>query len=164
MTEDRGAPSPPPRRLADRLFGAVAAQPAPRPGPPRGEAPPSLRRAALAVGVEALAFAVGAAVLLVLTLTGSPESVPRALAEVVLAGLVAGVLAAGARGLWQMAGWAWGPVIALQLFLGLAGFMLAFPAQLPLIGLPVLALVGTVLYLLATPESRLAYGALTQGR
>ena len=157
MTEDRSAPSPPPRRLADRLFGATVAAPAPRPGPPRAEAPPSLRRAALAVGVEALAFALGAAALLLLTLTARPDSVARALAEVVLAGLVAGVLGAGARGLWRVAGWAWGPVIALQLFLGLAGFMLAFPAQLPLIGLPILALVGTVLYLLATPESRLAY-------
>ena len=157
VTEDRSAPSPPPRRLADRLFGAAAAKPAPRPQRPATEAPASLRRAALVVGLEALAFALGALVLLFLTLTGSSESVPRALAEVVLAALAAGVLGAGARGLWQVAGWARGPVIALQLFLGLTGFTFAFSAQLPLIGLPILALVATVLYLLATPESRLAY-------
>ncbi|TYP89993.1 hypothetical protein [Blastococcus xanthinilyticus] len=157
MTEDRSTPSRPPRGLADRLFGPTAAQPAPRPARPHGEAPPSLRRAALAVGVESAAFTLGVLVLLYLTLTGSPESVPRAVAEVVLAALAAGVLGAGAAGLWRVAGWARGPVIALQLFLGLTGFTLAFPAQLPLIGLPILALVGTVLYLLATPESRLAY-------
>lgn len=157
MTEDRSASPPPPRRLADRLFGAAAAQPASRPQRPTIEAPAALRRAALAVAVEAFAFALGAVVLLFLTLTGSPASVPRALAEVVLAGLVAGVLGAGARGLRRVAGWARGPVIALQLFLGLTGFTLAFSVQLPLVGLPILALVATVLYLLATPESRLAY-------
>jgi hypothetical protein len=53
--------------------------------------------------------------------------------------------------------WARGPVIALQLFLAIAGATLAFSAGLPVIGLPILALVGTVLYLLAAPESRLAF-------
>lgn len=157
MTEDRSASSQPPRGLADRLFGATAAQPAPRPATPHPEAPPSLRRAALAVGLEAALIGLGALVLLFLTLTGDPESVPRALAEVVLAALAAGVLGAGARGLWRVAGWARAPVIALQLFLGLIGFTFAFTAQQPLIGLPILALVGAVLYQLATPESRLAY-------
>ena len=155
--EDRSTPSRPPRRLADRLFGAAAARPEPRPPRPRTEAPPSLRRAALAVGVEAAAFTIGALVLLYLTLTGDPESTARALAEVVLAALAAGVLGAGAVGLWRVSDWARGPVIALQLFLALSGFTLAFPAQLPLVGLPVLALVGTVLYLLAAPGSRLAF-------
>src|SRR3712207_89723 len=83
--------------------------------------------------------------------------ISRDLAEVVLAALVAGVLGAGAVGLWRVSGWARGPVIALQIFLALSGFALGFSAQLPLVGLPILALVGTVLYLLATPESRLAY-------
>ncbi|MGY2065093.1 hypothetical protein [Blastococcus sp. SYSU DS0619] len=157
MTEDRGAPAQPPRRLADRLFGPTAAQPAARPAAPRTEAPPSLRRAALAVALEASLFGLGALVLLFLTLTADPDSVPRALAEVVLAALAAGVLGAAARGLWRVAGWARGPVVALQLFLALTGFTFAFTAQQPLIGLPILALVGAVLYLLATPESRLAY-------
>nr|WP_239520518.1 hypothetical protein [Blastococcus saxobsidens] len=143
--------------MADRLFGAAAAEPAARPAGPRTEAPPSLRRAALAVGVEAAAFTVGALVLLYLTVTGNAESTARALAEVVLASLAAGVLGAGAVGLSRVAGWARGPVIALQLFLALVGFTFAFSAQQPLIGLPILALVVTVLYSLATPESRLAY-------
>ncbi|RBY87261.1 hypothetical protein DQ244_18295 [Blastococcus sp. TBT05-19] len=157
MTEDRSASSPPPRRLSDRLFGAVAAEPAPRPARSGPEAPPSLRRAALAVAVEAVAFGIGALVLLYLTLTGGAESTARALAEVVLASLAAGVLGAGAAGLRRVAGWARGPVIALQLFLALVGFTFAFSAQMPLIGLPILAVVVAVLYLLATPESRLAY-------
>ncbi|MCF6506005.1 hypothetical protein E9549_01055 [Blastococcus sp. MG754426] len=160
MTEDRGAPAPPPRRLADRLFGASVAQPVARPaepGKPTPQAPPSLRRAALVVAVEGLAFGVLTLVLLYLTLTGNAESVPRALAEVVLAALAAGVLLAAARGLWRVAAWARAPVVALQLFLGLTGFTFAFSAQQPLIGLPILALVAAVLYLLAAPDSRLAY-------
>ncbi|MCA0146354.1 hypothetical protein [Blastococcus sp. LR1] len=157
MTEDRSAPSQPPRRLADRLFGAAAAEPAPRPPRSGPEAPPSLRRAALAVAVEAAAFALGALVLLYLTLTGNADSIARALAEVVLASLAAAVLGAGALGLRRVAGWARGPVIAFQLCLALVGFTFAFSAQMPLIGLPILALVVAVLYLLATPESRLAY-------
>ncbi|RZU32907.1 hypothetical protein [Blastococcus saxobsidens] len=157
MTEDRSTPPQPPRRLADRLFGATAAEPAPRPTAPRTQAPPSLRRAALAVGIEAAAFTAGALVLLYLTVTGNADSTSRALAEVVLASLAAGVLGAGAVGLWRVAGWARGPVIAFQLCLALVGFTFAFSAQQPLIGLPILALVVTVLYSLATPESRLAY-------
>jgi hypothetical protein len=157
VTEDRGTPATPPRRLADRLFGASAAQPAPRPTEPGTQAPPSLRRAALVVGLEALVLALLALVLLYLTFTGNPESVPRAIAEVVLAALAAGVLGAAARGLWRVAAWARGPVVALQLFWGLTGFTFAFSAQQPLIGLPILALVASVLYLLAAPDSRLAY-------
>ncbi|MGY1824967.1 MULTISPECIES: hypothetical protein [unclassified Blastococcus] len=157
MTEDCGTPTPPPRRLADRLFGATAAQPAPRPAGPVTHAPPSLRRAALVVALEGAILGVLALVLLYLTLTGDPDSVARALAEVVLATLAAGVLLAGARGLWRVAAWARAPVIALQLFLGLTGFTFAFSAQQPLIGLPILAMVVAVLYLLAAPDSRLAY-------
>jgi hypothetical protein len=48
-------------------------------------------------------------------------------------------------------------VIAVQIFFGLSGFVAAFEADRPLIGVPVLALVVTELYLLATPEARLAY-------
>ena len=48
-------------------------------------------------------------------------------------------------------------MIAAQIFFGLSGFVAAFEAGRPLIGLPVLALVATELYLLATPEARLAF-------
>ncbi|WP_308123512.1 hypothetical protein [Modestobacter marinus] len=145
------------RPRAERLLGGAAEPSAPRAERPVTEAPPALRRAALVVGVEALALAVVAAVLLFLTLTSSPDSVGRALAEVVYVGLTAGLLGAAAVGLWRVKGWARAPVVALQLLLAVLGYTLAFEADLPLLGVPVLVLVGIELYLLATPEARLAY-------
>jgi hypothetical protein len=147
----------PRRPRAERLLGGAAEPSAPRPQRPATETPPALRRAALVVGVEALALAVVAVVLLFLTLTSSPDSVGRALAEVVYVGLAAGLLGAAAVGLWRVKGWARGPVIALQILLAVLGYTLAFEADRPLLGVPVLALVGIELYLLATPEARLAY-------
>jgi len=109
------------------------------------------------VGVEAAAVAAGALTLLWLTFTSTPDSLPRAVAEVVLLALGATLLGAAARGLWRVAGWARGPVVVLQLLLGALAFTTAFQAGRPLIGLPVLALVAAELYLLFTPESRLAF-------
>ncbi len=149
--------TPQPRRLADRLFGAVTPEPEPRPRPEPSAAPRSVRQAAALVAVEAAGFVLLALVLLWLTLTGDAQSVPRALAEVVLAGLAAGVLFAGSSGLRRLAGWARGPVIALQVFFAASGFVAAFQAGRPEIGVPVLVLVAAVLYLLMTPEARLAY-------
>ena len=154
MRETSGAG---PRRRAERLFGAPAEPSPPRPEGVRPEAPPSLRWAAVVVGVEAVACAVGALAWLWLTLTSTPESYARALVEVVLIALVAGGLAAAARGLSRVSGWARGPVIAAQVFFGLSGFVAAFEAERPLIGIPVLLVVAAELYLLATPEARLAY-------
>lgn len=109
------------------------------------------------VAVEAVLLAAVALLLLWLTVTSEPDSVGRALAEVVYVGLGAGLLAAAAVGLWRMSGWARGPVVVLQILLGLLGYTLAFEAGRPLIGVPVLVLVATELYLLATPEARLAF-------
>ena len=145
------------RSLAEGLLGGAAEPTSPRPARAATQVPGSVRRAALVVGVEATALAVLALVLLVLTVTRSPDSIGRALAEVVFVGLAAGVLAAAARGLWRLASWARGPVVALQIFLGILAYTAAFQADRPEIGVPVLALVGLVLYLLATPEARLAY-------
>jgi hypothetical protein len=149
--------TPQPRRLADRLFGAVTPAPEARPQQPRPEAPPSVRQAAAVVAVEAVGFVALAAVLLWLTLTGEPESAARALAEVVLVGLVAALLWTAAAGLRHLAGWARGPVIALQILFAASGFVAAFQAGRPEIGIPVLALAAAVLYLLLTPEARLAF-------
>lgn len=146
-----------PRGWTTRLFGEAAAPAGPHSDRARPEAPPSLRWAALVAGLEAALIGLGAVVLLWLTLTGTAESTGRAVAEVVLVALVAAALGAAAVGLWRVAGWARGPVVALQIFLGLSGFVAAFEAERPLIGLPVLALVATELYLLATPEARLAF-------
>jgi hypothetical protein len=148
--------TPPPRRLADRLFGAVTPAPEARPPQPRPEAPRAVRRAAVVVAVEAVVFAVLAVALLWLTVTGDPESVPRALAEVVLVGGVAALLGAAAMGLRRLAGWARGPVIALQILFAASG-LVAFQAGRPEIGVPTLALAAVTVYLLMTPEARLAY-------
>jgi hypothetical protein len=154
-----GAVSTPqePRRRAARLFGEAAEPSAPKPVREGPEAPRTLRLAALVVALEAALIAVGASVLLWLTLTSTPDSLPRAIAEVVAIGAGAAVLGLAARGLWRVASWARGPVIVLQLLLAALGYTTAFDAERPLIGIPVLVLVAAVLYLLATPESRLAY-------
>jgi hypothetical protein len=149
---------PPERRpRAARLFGEAAEPAAPRPGRAVPDSPRSLRWAAGVVTLEAALVGVGALVLLWLTLTSTPDSLPRAIAEVVAIGAGAAVLGLAARGLWRVASWARGPVIVLQLLLAALGYTTAFEAGRPLIGVPVLVLVAIVLYLLATPESRLAY-------
>jgi hypothetical protein len=157
VTDPRGPGLPAPRSRAERLFGAPAEPSAPRPERVRPEVPRSLRWAAVLAGAEAAAVGVGALVWLWLTLTGNPESVARALAEVVVIALVAAGLGAAAVGLARVAGWARGPVIAAQIFFGLSGFVAAFEAERPLIGVPLLLVVAAELYLLATPEARLAY-------
>ncbi len=142
---------------AERLFGG-AAQPSSRPPRPAGPAaPPAVVRAALVAAVEAGLLLAGALVLLWLTLTGDPDSVGRALAEVVYVGIFGVALAAAAAGLRRLAGWARGPVIVLQILLGLFGYSTAFAGGQPLLGLPLIALALAELYLLATPEARLAF-------
>ena len=145
------------RSRAEGLLGGAAQPTAPRPQRTREPAPAAVRRAALVVAVEAAALAVLALFVLFLTLTGDPDSVGRALAEVVYVGLGAGLLAAGAVGLWRVSGWARGPVIVLQLLLAVVGYTMAFQADRPLWGVPLLAAAAIELYLLATPEARLAF-------
>jgi hypothetical protein len=157
VNEPSGLPPQPSRRVLDRLFGAAAEPAAPRPSRARTEAPRALRWAAVVVGIEAGAVALGALVLLYLTVTSSAASLSRAVAEIVIVAAGAAVLGAAAVGLWRVAGWARGPVIALQLLLAALAYTTAFDAGQPMIGQPVLALVAAELYLLATPEARLAY-------
>lgn len=116
-----------------------------------------MRRAAALVGLEAVATGVLAVVWLWLIVTSTPEMLGAALAEVVVIALVAAGLAAAAVALSRAAGWARGAVTAAQIFFGLSGFVATFEADRPLIGVPILLVVAGVLYLLATPESRLAY-------
>lgn len=116
-----------------------------------------MRWAAVVVGIEAAAIGAGALVLLYLTVTSTAHSVAAALGEVVFVAAGAGVLAAAAVGLWRVAGWARSPVVVLQLLLGALAFTTVFQAHQPAIGVPVLVLVVAELYLLATPEARLAF-------
>jgi hypothetical protein len=145
------------RSTADRLLGAAAEPSARKPARDPEEAPRSVRWAAVVVGLEALAMGVLAGWLLVLTSGGSYTSLRSAVGEIVFVALAAAALAFVARGLWRVASWSRGPVVALQIFLGLFGFTAAFTYERPLIGLPLLVPVAVTLYLLATPEARLAF-------
>ncbi len=144
------------RGWAERLLGGTASRTAPAAPRPTARAPRSLRLAALLVGVEAVGLVGVAGTVLWLTLSGSPDSTGRALAEVVYVLLGAAALGAGAVGLGRVAGWARGPVVVLQLLLGLLGWSTLSGGR-PLLGVPLLACVAGVLWFLATPESRLAY-------
>ena len=157
MTEPAEVPPQPPRRRSERLLGGAAEPSAARPPRPRGEAPRTLRWAAVVVGIEAAALALVALWLLYLVVSSTADSVAAALGEVVFVAAGAAVLAAAAAGLWRVAGWARGPVVVLQLLLAALAYTTAFDAGRPAIGLPVLVLVAAELYLLLTPEARLAY-------
>jgi hypothetical protein len=145
------------RRVGERLFGAPAAPSAPRPQRPRTEAPRSLRWAAGVVGLEALGTVAGAAATLWFAATGQVSSTKNAIGIVAVALIGAVLLTVCARGLWRVASWARGPVVAFQLLLALIGYTAAFQYGAPQVGVPVLVLAAVELYLLATPESRLAY-------
>ena len=84
------------------------------------------------------------------------------MAEVVYVAIFGVAMAAAAVGLWRVSPWARGPVVALQLILGAVGCYAAFEADRPEFGIPVLAIVAVELYLLATPEARLAYFRASQ--
>lgn len=158
-----GAREPQRRSRADRLLGGAADPGAPRPRVERPEAPAAVRRAALVVGLEAVLLLGGALVLLYLTFTSEAQSVSNAVAEVVYVALFGGAMAAAAVGLWRMSAWARGPVIVLQLILAALGYETIANADRPEIGIPVLVLVAVELYLLATPEARLAFYERSEG-
>ena len=79
------------------------------------------------------------------------------MAEVVYVGIFAVAAGAAAAGLWRTSPWARGPVVFLQLLLGLFGYSSAVEWGGAWIGVPILVLVAAELYLLATPEARLAF-------
>ena len=145
------------RPRAEGLLGGAAQPSSSRPQEQRAAAPGALRRAALVVAVESLGLAVVAVVLLVLLVVSDPDSVGRAVAEVVYVLAAALALGVAARGLWRGASWSRGPVVALQLFLAVVGYSFAFQGDQPAIGVPILVLVLVEFYLLLTPEARLAF-------
>jgi hypothetical protein len=116
----------------------------------------SVTRAAVLVAVEGgaltlLGLGYGTAGVL-----GDPFDRTATLLEAAFAVLVGVLVLLVARGLARVAGWARSPAVVLQL--------LALPVGVGLVqgevwyaAVPVLLLAGSVLYLLATPEARLAY-------
>jgi hypothetical protein len=145
------------RSRADRLLGAAAEPSAPGPVEAREEVPRSVRWAALVVALEAVALVAAAGYLAVRTATGGADSDQSAWGLAVFALLGAVLLTACARGLWRLASWSRGPVVAVQLLFGAVGLTAAFSYEQAQVGIPMLVPVALTLYLLATPEARLAY-------
>lgn len=115
-----------------------------------------MRWAALVVAVQAAAAVVAAGLLIYLAVTGSGD-VGNDLALAATVAVFGVLLVVCAVGLWRVARWARSPVVAMQLILGLSGLTAITQAHAPAFGVPVLALVAIELYLLATPEARLAF-------
>jgi len=90
-------------------------------------------------------------------LMSRPESLSRAWAEVLIAIGTGALILFLARALSRVDGWSRGPVVVIQILAAPVGYSLAFPSEQPLYGIPTLAAAATVMYLLFTPESRLAF-------
>jgi hypothetical protein len=118
--------------------------------------PAQVRVAAAIVGFEALALVGAAALLVVKTLVGHPDSVGRALLLAALAVLGAAVLGLSARGLMHLNIASRTPVVLLQLLALPVSYSLAFQAGLVGYGGPILVAALAVLYLLFTPPARAA--------
>ncbi len=116
--------------------------------------PGPVRAAAAIIALEALALVVAAAILVIKTVTGHPESVARALLGAALAVVGALVLGGCARGLIALRPAARTPVVVLQLLALPVGFSLAFQAGRIAYGGPILLAALAVVYLLFTPPAR----------
>jgi len=124
---------------------------------PQTGAPRAVRLAGLVVGVEGTALVVVAAGLAVATVLGNVESLGRA-GFGVLIGLAAGAgLLRVAVALAGAEGWARAPAVVVQLLLAPVGYTVAFSAERPAYGVPILVLCAAELFLLFTPDSRAAF-------
>jgi hypothetical protein len=118
--------------------------------------PSQVRAAVVIVALQGLAFAVGVAVLVVMTAVGHPDSVARALLGAAFALLGAVVLASCARGLLALRWAARTPVVVIELLALPVGYSLGFQAGLMAFGAPIMVSALAVLYLLFTPAARKA--------
>jgi hypothetical protein len=121
-----------------------------------GTVPVQVRAAAAVVAAEAVGLLVAAGVLAAKTITGSPESLARALLDIGLALFGAALLALGAWGLLRLKPGARAPVLVMQILAVPVGYSLAFQADRVGYGGPILVAAITVLYLLFTPPARTA--------
>jgi len=90
-------------------------------------------------------------------LMSRPESLSRAWAEVIIAIAAGALILVLARALSRVATWSRAPVLVIQILAVPVGYSLAFPSQQPIYGIPILLAAAAVLYLLFTPESKLAF-------
>jgi hypothetical protein len=112
--------------------------------PEQSGVPRAVRLAGLLAVVEGAGVLLAAAALGVATALEPPESYGRALLRIGL-------------GIARVERWARAPVVVAQVLLVPVGYTLAVTAQLPLYGVPILALVAAEVCLLLTPEARLAF-------
>ncbi len=124
---------------------------------PQTGAPRAVRLAGLVVGIEGIALLLAAGGLAVATVLGLVENLGRA-GFGVLIGLAAGAgMLRVAVGLAGVEGWARAPAVVVQLLLAPVGYTVAFTAERPAYGVPILVLCAAELFLLFTPESRAAF-------
>lgn len=110
------------------------------------------------VAIEGLAvLALGPILLVGGIMMSEPENVGRAWAEVAIAFGAGLLILFLARALSRVAGWSRAPVLVIQILAAPVGYSLAVPSGQPLYGVPIVAAVAAVLYLLFTPESKLAF-------
>jgi hypothetical protein len=110
--------------------------------------------ACVIIALESLGLLVAAAILLIKTATGSPDSLGRALLDAAFALAGALVLGFGARGLLHLRPAARSPVLLLQLLAVPVAYVLVFQADRVAYGGPILIAALAVAYLLFTPPAR----------
>jgi hypothetical protein len=118
------------------------------------DVPGPLRAACFVLGIECLALVGLAGFLVFDTITGSPQSVSRALLGALFAILGAAALAAGIRGLLKLSPAARTPMVVIQLLALPVSYSIAFQSGRYAYGGPILVAAVVVLYLLFTPPAR----------
>jgi hypothetical protein len=118
------------------------------------ELPRALKIASVIIGIEALGLVAAAGWLVAKTITGTPNSLGRALLGAALALCGAAALALCARGLLRLRPAARTPIVVLELLAIPVSYSLAFQADKVGYGGPILIAALAVLYLLFTPPAR----------
>ncbi len=116
--------------------------------------PRSLLAAAVVLGLQAAAFVVLAAIVIIKAATGSPHSLLGALSGAAFALIGAAVLGLSARAILQGRPAARTPVVVIELLALPVSYTLTFSAHRPEYGAPILVSALSVLYLLFTPTAR----------
>ena len=118
-----------------------------------------MSRAALLVALEGVVLTLLGLGYGVAGLVGDPFDRAATLLEAAFTAVAGVLVLLVARGLRRVAGWARSPAVVVQLLALPVGVGLV-QGQVWYAAVPVLLLAGSVLYLLATPEARLAFRGL----
>ncbi len=121
-----------------------------------GTVPGELTLAAVVLALQGLGLLAAAVVLVVKTLTGSPDSLGRALFLALFAAAGGVGLAFAGRGLVHLRPAVRTPVVLIEILALPVGYSLGIQADRMLYGGPVIVTAVAVLYLLFTPAARRA--------